>query len=59
LTEEDVSGLSSSSDDEDVEEEEGVYLREGSRKRVRREVDYEGFEDLMMPPLLAVDADNC
>ena len=54
-----MSGLSSSSDDEDVEEEEGVYLREGSRKRVRREVDYEGFEDLMMPPLLAVDADNC
>jgi hypothetical protein len=40
LTEEDVSGLSSSSDDEDVEEEEGVYLREGSRKRVRRAVDY-------------------
>lgn len=44
----------SSSEDEDEEEEEGVYLREGSRKRVRREVDYDGFEDLMMPPLLAV-----
>jgi hypothetical protein len=50
---------SSSEDDEVEEEEEGVYLRGGSRKRSRRDVDYEGYEDLMMPPLLAVDADNC
>jgi hypothetical protein len=51
---------SSSSEDErdEEEEEEGVYLRRGSEKRVRREVDYEGFEDLMMPPLIAADSDH-